>query len=124
MQKVILIVEDDIHLIKVLNKKLSSEGFIVIDASNGQEGLQKAETEHPDLILLDIVMPVMDGLTMLKKLREKEWGKQIKVILLTNLSDEEKVIEEEGLGHSDYLIKADWSLEDIVKKIKEKLNIK
>ena len=122
--KSILVVEDDYSLMNVLRKKLISVGFNVFEAANGEEGLDAVSKHRPDLILLDIIMPKMDGLTMLKKLREDEWGKKAKVILLTNLSDEEKVLKENDLGSFDYLVKSDWSLEDIVRKIRKKLNIK
>ena len=97
--------------------KLMLEGFIVLEAENGEEGLDVALRDHPDLILLDIIMPKMDGLTMLKKLREDVRGKNTKVILLTNLSDNEKVSEALLQGSYDYLVKSDWKIGDVVAKI-------
>ena len=85
-KKSILIVEDELSLQKVLTEKLSHEGYLIIQASNGQEGLDSALREKPDLILLDILMPVMDGSAMLEKLRADEWGKKAKVIIIINLS--------------------------------------
>lgn len=76
---------------------------------------------HPDLILLDIVMPKMDGMTMLAQLREDEWGKTARVITLTNLSDTEKVAEAIEHGSYEYLVKSDWKIEDVVAKVREKL---
>ena len=72
MNKKILIVEDELSLREALAKKLVSENFEVLEAENGQIGLEVATREKPDLILLDIIMPVMDGMTMLKKLKENE----------------------------------------------------
>jgi len=118
----ILVVEDEHSLAAALKDKLSKEGFLVIEAKNGEEGLEAVKKESPDLILLDIVMPKMDGLTMLEKCRE-ELDRDVPVIMLTNLSDKFRVAKSLNEGAYDYLIKSDWSLEDIVKRIKEKLNI-
>lgn len=117
----ILIVEDDIDLLEILIKKFVSEKFVVFQALDGQIGLEQAFRNHPDLILLDILMPVMDGMTMLKKLREDAWGKNVPVILLTNLSDEQKVAEAMQHGVYDYLVKADWKIDDVVSKVRAKL---
>lgn len=122
-QKTILVIEDELSLSTALSDKLSREGFFILDAKNGQDGLNSALKNHPDLILLDIVMPVMDGMTMLKKLREDPWGKTVKVIILTNLTDGERV-EEAVTHHSyEYLVKSDWKIEDISEKIKKELKI-
>ena len=117
----ILIVEDEVSMRNALRDKLTREGFVVSETKNGQEGLETALREHPDLILLDIIMPVMDGLTMMKKLREDAWGKDAKVIVLTNLSDMEKVAEAIEQGSFEYLVKSDCNLEDNVKKIHKDL---
>ena len=119
--KKILIVEDEPSLRKALMIKLVEEGFAVLEAVNGADGLAVALREHPDMILLDIVMPVMDGMTMLAKLRGDPWGKDAKVIVLTNLSDTEKVSAAMTKGTFDYLVKADWKLEDVVRKVRERL---
>lgn len=120
-QKTILIVEDEVSLRLALKTKLLKEGFDVLDAADGEEGLQIALEDHPDLILLDIIMPVMDGMTMLGKLREDAWGKDARVIMLTNLTDEERALDAREHGTFDYLIKSDWKIEDLVKKIQERL---
>ena len=95
--------------------------FSTLEAKNGEEGLKVALREHPDLILLDIVMPKMDGMTMLRKLREDLWGKTAKVIILTNLSDNEKVAEALEQKSHEYLVKSDWRIEDVVAKVREQL---
>lgn len=120
-QKTILIVEDEASMLAALRDKFSREGFVILEAKNGQEGLNGALTNHPDLILLDIIMPIMDGMTMLDKLRQDPWGKSVPVILLTNLSEADKVAASLRQGVYDYLVKSDWKLEDIVKKVKTKL---
>ncbi|MFZ2664426.1 MAG: response regulator [Patescibacteria group bacterium] len=123
--KIVLIVEDEQSLLKALADKFTREGFKILEAKNGKEGLVVASHHHPDLILLDIIMPVMDGMTMLFKLREKVWCRNVPVILLTNLSEAtERIVEAHRRGVNDYLIKSDWTLEDIVHKVKKKLEVK
>ena len=120
----ILIVEDEAPLRNAVTDILSFEGFTVFQAKNGQEGLDLALKEHPDLILLDLMMPIMDGLTMLEKLRQDaEFGKTAAVILLTNINDPEKVAMATEAGSYDFLVKSDWNIEDVVKKIKGRLGI-
>jgi len=119
----ILIVEDEPAMLNVLAVKLTQAGLTVITAGNGQEGLDVALAQHPDLILLDIIMPVMDGMTMLRELRKDSWGRSAKVVLLTNLSEAGKADESFEQGVYDYLVKSDWKLEDIVNKVKGKLGI-
>jgi DNA-binding response OmpR family regulator len=120
----ILIVEDEIDLRQLIKKKLINEGFDILEADNGEVGLKVAIDQHPDIILLDIIMPIMDGLSMLKELRQNEWGKNVTVIILSNLSEAEKV--DAGLEKSvyDYLVKSDWEPDNIVNLIKEKLDKK
>lgn len=120
----ILIIEDEGIILKAYAEKLRYEGFFVITAKNGQEGLGLALSEKPDLILLDILMPIMDGLTMMDKLREKNsYGKSVPIILLTNLSaGEEKIIASITKNEpAYYLIKSNWDLNQVVEKIKERL---
>ena len=119
--KKILVVEDDRVLRRVIADHLKFEGFSVIEAEDGETGLATALSEHPDVSLLDVVMPKMDGMALLKELREDEWGKQAKVILLTNLNDSEMVSRAMQRGVTDYLVKADWDIQSIVEKVKEKL---
>lgn len=117
--KTILVVEDEVPLITSLKIKLERAGYKVLEAMDGEQGLKLALSKHPDLILLDIIMPVMDGITMMNKLREDEWGKTAQLIFLTNLSSEEKELQAKQQGVHDYIIKADWKLEDIIKKISQ-----
>lgn len=121
MAKTILIVEDEAPVVKALYDKLTQEGYIVHNAENGVEGLKFALSNHPDLILLDVLLPKMDGMEMLKRLRKDQWGEHVPVIVLTNLSEPENVIEGLDQYVYDYLVKADWKLEDVIKKIKERL---
>lgn len=121
--KKILIVEDELPLLKILTDKLSSEGFIIIGAKDGKEGLEFALKEAPDLILLDIMMPIMNGMEMLSRLRSNPTGQKIPVILLTNLGETSTVLEAKELNIEDYLIKSNLKLEDVVKIVKEKLGV-
>ena len=122
---VIEAVEDDNALRNVLRDKLTSEGFSVLAERNGEEGLAVALREHPDLILLDILMPAMDGLSMMKKLREaNEWGKKVPIIFLTNLSADDDKINKAVADNEPayYLVKANYTIEDLVEKIRERLS--
>ena len=89
----ILIIEDDGSYRSILVKKLKEEGFLAIEAKDGEEGLNISLEKHPDLILLDLIMPRMDGITMLKELREDEWGKNAKIIILTAIMDSQKIAQ-------------------------------
>lgn len=120
----ILIVEDEVLISKAYTDELRDEGFSVFVAKNGQEGLELALRERPDLILLDILMPVMDGLTMMDRLRmEGIYGKNVPIILLTNLSAGEDEIMKAVTKNEPayYLIKSDWDLSRVLDKIKERL---
>lgn len=124
IKKTILLVEDEASQRKALSEKFTREGFAVLEAKDGAEGLSVAVKAQPDIILLDIVMPKMDGMTMLKTLRQKnEWGKTVPVILLTNLSADSEEINK-GIAESDpayYLVKSNWSIDDVVAKVRERL---
>ncbi|MFA6410860.1 MAG: response regulator [Candidatus Buchananbacteria bacterium] len=121
--KKILIIEDELSLLQALVDKFKMEKFLVVSAKNGKEGLELAKKEKPDLILLDIIMPITDGITMLEQLRQDEWGKEVPVMVLTNLNDIEKTSEALKSGVRDYLVKTDWKLDDVVKKVKDKLSV-
>lgn len=108
-------------VLRVLTDKFINEGFEIIQAQNGVEGLEKALKDHPDLILLDIIMPKMDGITLFKKLREDEWGKTAGVIILTNLSGDGQVSELLKSGVYEYLIKTDWTLDELAAKVKNRI---
>jgi DNA-binding response OmpR family regulator len=122
---VVEIIEDDIALSEVIHDKLALEGFSILKANDGEEGLVMALREKPDLILLDIMMPNMDGATMIRKLREaNEWGKNVPVIFLTNLNADNDKINQVITDYEPayYLVKSNLSLSDLVKKIKERLS--
>jgi len=119
--KKVLIVEDEPSVSRILIDELVREGFWVFEARNGEEGLGIALIEHPDLILLDILMPKKDGLRMLNELRKDSWGKNVPVIILSNLSDPPRVSEALKNGVCDFLVKSECRLESVLDKIKSKL---
>ena len=120
--KKILIVEDELAYLKLLNSQLTAKGYSVVEAINGEKGLEKAKSENPDLILLDIRMPVMDGMAMLNLMRAEEAGKKTKVILLTNLEPDDKIISDIIKDQpAYYFVKSDIQFDDLLEKIKEVL---
>ena len=122
-KKTILICEDEVPMLKTLSKKFKNEGFAVVEAQNGEEGLNQAFANKPDLILLDIIMPKMDGVELMKKIRDDKWGADVPIVMLTNLSDAEKVSEAAKYRVYDFLVKTDWRLDDIISLVKEKLGL-
>ena len=119
--KKLLIVEDDAAVRKVLGNELRKEGVVVFEAENGEEAIKLANDEHPDLIVLDVIMPKMHGMDMLRKLQEDEWGKNVPVLLLTNYANDPRVVQAVKDGRCECLSKAEAKLTDIIKKIKEKI---
>jgi len=118
-KKSILLVEDDEFLAELYATKLNLEGFEVALASDGEKGLKLIKEKQPDLILLDIILPKMDGFEILKKIKTDKSLKDIPVILLTNLSQKDEVQKGLDLGATDYLIKAHFMPSEVVKKIKQ-----
>lgn len=121
-QHKILVVEDEEVLLGVLKDRLKNEGFDVITARDGEQGLKMALEHKPDLILLDILMPKMGGITMLKNLRATPAGKDTHVIILTNVSDSKLVHEALTYGVRDFLVKSDWVLSDLVTAIRKQID--
>jgi CheY-like chemotaxis protein len=123
--KKILVVEDDDDIREVITLSLPKNKFTVLEAKNGKEGLDMALSEHPDLILLDLLMPVMDGMTALKNIRQDAWGANVSVIILTNLNatDENTIKDMVTNKPLYYLIKSNWKIADVVKKIEEILAV-
>ncbi len=120
--KKILVVEDEPMVRRALVEKMTEEKRLVImSAKNGKEGLEAALREHPDFILLDLIMPVMDGMEMLSHLREDEWGKNAKVMFLSNLADSEKVAEAVAKGVHEFMIKSNVDVSGILDHIKKEL---
>ncbi len=117
----ILVVEDDSFLAGMYVTKFGLEGFTVDLASDGREGLKKVRDWKPDLVLLDIVLPIMDGFTVLKELKGSSETKDVPVVLLTNLGQKSDVEQGIALGATDYLIKAHFMPSEVIDKVKHLL---
>jgi len=120
--KKILIVEDEVAFLKSLAGELKFQRVKIFTATDGKSGLDLALKEHPDLIFLDIMLPVMDGITVLKELRKDSWGKNVIIILLTQVDDMNKVAEAMKNDVFKYFIKADHSIPDIIEQTKKYLS--
>ena len=114
----ILVVEDEEILLTALKEELTQGGYEVEGAVDGVEGLEKVKSFLPDLVLLDLLMPKMDGMEVLQKLKGDNKTKDVPVVILTNLSDYEKISEALSLGAMDYLVKANYRLEDLLDKVR------
>ena len=118
----VLIIDDEVSLVQVLAQKFTDEGVTAYTATNGHDGLALALDKHPDIILLDIMMPEMDGFDVMKRLQEDVWGKDATVILLTNSSSIETVAKAVATGMSEFLVKTDIHLDDLVRHVKERMS--
>src|SRR3989344_5392006 len=120
IKKKILVVDNEEVVRKAVAEELEEDGFEVILAKDGKEGLKFALDKKPDVILLDLGLPKMDGLTVLSKLREDGWGKEAKVIIFSvNDPDRETLDAVNKLKPAYYLVKSNWSLDEVVKRLKE-----
>ncbi len=120
----VLVVEDEKVMADMLQRTLEDAGFDVLRAEDGGSALSVAFESHPDIILLDIMLPGMDGLTVLQKLREDVWGKRVPVIVLTNLSPDAHILENVETNEPlYYIVKSNTSMEGVVSKVKEGLGI-
>lgn len=122
INKKVLIVEDDKDFLWILKQNFGNKNLSVLYATDGEEGLAMSEKEKPDLIIIDILLPKMDGITMAKKIKEK--GIKSQIIFLTNLMDPEHISKAlEAAGEVDYFVKADTHIDTIVSRVKSKLGI-
>jgi len=122
MHAKILLIEDDFFLADIYQTKLTVQNYEVVVAQDGLEGLKLAGETHPDLILLDIMLPKMDGLEVLKKLKADATTQNIPVILLSNLGQEFVVKGGMQLGAVDYLLKSDLTPREVIEKIRKHLH--
>ena len=118
MAKKILVIEDDKFLRELIARKLSDDGFVIIEAMDGEEGIKKVKEEKPDLILLDLILPSIDGFEVLSQIKKDENLKSIPVIILSNFGQREEVEKGLKMGAVDYLIKAHFTLGEIIEKMK------
>ena len=120
--KKILLIEDEAALQKTFGDTLRSEGYQLVSATDGEVGLRLAKSETPDLIILDLILPKLNGLEVLKSLKEDQQTRGIPVIILTNLGDLENIEKALRLGATTYLVKADHTLEEVIEKVKKALS--
>lgn len=120
----IAIIEDDPVINQMYRMKFEADGFEVQLADNGNRGVALVEEMQPDLILLDLKMPSMDGAEALAEIRRHEWGKDIPVIVLTNLGEEEAPKTLKNLDVLSYIVKADLTPKQVVARVKEALDVK
>jgi DNA-binding response OmpR family regulator len=118
MASKILVVEDDKFLRELISRKLAKEGFEIAEAIDGEEGIQKAAEFLPDIILLDLILPGIDGFGCLEKIKENTQTMHIPVVILSNLGQKDEVERGLKLGAVDFLIKAHFTPEEIVEKIR------
>lgn len=117
----IAIIEDDPVISQMYRMKFEADGFEVELANNGKRGVAMAESFKPDMILLDLQMPEMNGAEALAVIRKSDWGKNIPVIILTNLGEEESPKEIRALGIHSYIVKADLTPRQVVERVKDAL---
>jgi DNA-binding response OmpR family regulator len=118
MEKIILLIEDDKFLRELMSQKLAKEGYTVIEAVDGEDGLKKSKENKAGLVLLDLILPGIDGFEVLTRMKADPEINQVPVIILSNLGQREDVERGMTLGASDYLIKAHFTPGEIIEKIK------
>lgn len=121
-KKTILVVEDERNMYDALKEKFEKEGYNVVLAADGEQGLERAITLKPDLILLDLILPKLNGVEVLQKLREDEWGKDAKVIVLSNLTYLGEDVESLEHKVEDHMIKTEVKLEEVIDRVAKALN--
>ncbi len=117
-QKIILVAEDDALYASVYQNKLTKEGYGVVIAINGLEAVKKAGELKPDLILMDLIMPEMDGFTALEKIKSDPATKTIKVVVMSNLGQDSDIKRAKDLGAEEYFVKANISIQELMDKVK------
>lgn len=121
MAKTVLIVEDEQSMQRALKNKLEHAGYQILTASDGEGAMAAMKSTKPDLVLLDLIMPKMDGITVLRQVKADDALRSVPVVILTNLSSGDKVAEAMQLGTFDFLVKANYSLDDVLKKVIDRL---
>lgn len=120
--KKVLLIEDDELLIKLLERKLFQEGYEASVARDGLEGLRKMREVKPDLILLDIIMPKMNGLEVMEEMQKDEELKKIPVIVVSNSGQSIEIDRIQKLGVKDWLIKTEFDPQEVIEKVKKQIN--
>ena len=118
----IAIVEDDIAIVQMYRMKFEAEGYDVASAGDGKQGLELIEDFKPDIVLLDLMMPVMGGAEMLEEMRKTDWGKDLKVIILTNMGESEAPENIKDLNVEEFIVKADMTPKQVAERVKQTLD--
>lgn len=119
MNKRVLIIEDNESYLNILSQKLTLEELEVITATDGSEGVKKATDNKPDIILIDLLLPKMNGIQIMEELRKTEWGKSLPLIILTNVNPDDEILQTIMKNKPTYyLVKPEVTLDDITEKIK------
>lgn len=114
----IAVIEDDLAIVQMYRMKFEAEGFDVAYAGDGEQGLEVVRDFQPDIVLLDLMMPVMGGAEMLEKMRAEPWGKDVKVIVLTNMGETEAPASLKTLNVHSFIVKADLTPKQVAEKVK------
>lgn len=120
-QPKIAIIEDDLAIAQMYRLKFESEGYEVANADNGEDGLDIVERMNPDIVLLDMMMPTMNGDEVLRRMREEKWGKDITVLILTNMGKEEAPEILDQLNVHSYIVKAEMTPKQVAEHVKKAL---
>jgi DNA-binding response OmpR family regulator len=118
MQEHILVIEDDKFLRELISRKLLNEGFKIDEAIDGEDGLRKIEEVKPELVLLDLILPGLDGFEVLERIKDNPSTSAVPVLILSNLGQRDEIERGLKLGAVDFLVKAHFTPEEIVEKIK------
>lgn len=118
MAKKILVIEDDKFLRELISQKLIKEGYDILEAVDGEKGIESTKTEKPDLILLDLILPGIDGFEVLAKIKSDSEVSEIPIIILSNLGQKDDIEKGLNMGAVDYLIKAHFTPAEIIEKIR------
>lgn len=120
-RKKVLIIEDDDHISKIYGIKLSKENVDTIVARDGEEGINMIVSEKPDLVLLDLMIPKKDGFTVLEEVKKTPFGKNLPILVLSNLGQENDIKKATSLGAADYFIKVNLSIQEVIDKVNKYL---
>ncbi|MBI3627123.1 response regulator [Candidatus Uhrbacteria bacterium] len=120
-KKIILVIEDDRFLSRIYFTKLTKEGFEVVLATEGEEAMRRLQEKMPDLILLDLVLPIKSGFEILEEIKQSSRFAKIPVVIFSNLGQQEDMDRGKRLGAADYFVKANMNIQDVVDKIKKYL---
>ncbi|KKS38568.1 MAG: Response regulator receiver protein [Parcubacteria group bacterium GW2011_GWA2_42_14] len=120
----IIVIEDDVFIKEIIITRLKKDGFNVLDAADGVSGLRLIESSSPDIVLLDLLIPILDGFELLARLNKSGLIKRIPVIVISNLAGEENIKRAKNLGAKEYIIKAQSTTTQIIERIKDSLKNK